>query len=81
MQKIAVAKTVATRIAVTKITHKTSLNTAGTMTNREKKHVPAPTKRALDVVDNKPSATDVNGSYTGRPKNKREVPVQDADDL
>ena len=42
--------------------------------------VPAPTKRALDVLP-KPSNTDVNGSYTGRTKNKREVPVQDADDL
>lgn len=42
--------------------------------------IPAPTKRALDVY-NEPSNTDVNGSYTGKPKNKREVPVQDADDL
>lgn len=25
--------------------------------------------------------TDPNGSYTGRPENKNEVPVQDADDL
>lgn len=41
---------------------------------------PAPTQRALDVL-NKPSDTDVNGSYTGKPKNKREIPVQDADDL
>lgn len=81
MQKIAVAKTVTARIAAAKTARKTSLNTAGTMTNRDVKHVPAPTKRALDVVDNEPSATDVNGSYTGRPKDKREVPVQDADDL
>ena len=42
--------------------------------------IPAPTKRALDVF-NAPSKTDVNGSYTGKPKNKKEVPVQDADDL
>ena len=28
-----------------------------------------------------PSRTDPNGSYTGRPMNKYEVPVQDADDL
>ena len=42
--------------------------------------VPAPTKRALDVLP-KPSNTDVNGSYTGLPKNKNEMPVQDADDL
>ena len=25
--------------------------------------------------------TDPNGSYTGRPENTKEVPVQDADDL
>lgn len=42
--------------------------------------VPAPTKRALDVLS-KPSKTDVNGSYTGLPQNKKEIPVQDADDL
>lgn len=42
--------------------------------------IPAPTKAALELV-NQPSDTDVNGSYTGRPKNKKEVPVQDADDL
>ena len=42
--------------------------------------IPAPTKRALELA-NQPSDTDVNGSYTGVPKNKREVPVQDADDL
>ncbi len=44
------------------------------------RRIPAPTKRALDVM-NKPSNTDVNGSYTGKPKNKGELPVQDADDL
>lgn len=81
MQKIAVARTVATKIAVVKPTRKISLNTAETMTNENEKRIPAPTKRALDVVENKPSDTDVNGSYTGRPKNKREQPVQDADDL
>ncbi len=42
--------------------------------------VPAPTKRALSVIG-EPSETDVNGSYTGKPKNKKELPVQDADDL
>lgn len=42
--------------------------------------VPAPTQRALDVFE-KASDTDVNGSYTGKPKNKKEIPVQDADDL
>ena len=42
--------------------------------------IPAPTKRALELVGDV-SKTDVNGSYTGVPKNKNEVPVQDADDL
>lgn len=42
--------------------------------------VPAPTKSALNVFV-EPSDTDVNGSYTGKPKNKKENPVQDADDL
>ena len=42
--------------------------------------IPAPTKRALALVGN-PSETDINGSYTGVPKNKRDLPVQDADDL
>ncbi len=42
--------------------------------------IPAPTKKALNVII-EPSKTDVNGSYTGKPKNKKEVPVQDADDL
>ena len=51
-----------------------------TMTKRTKKDVPAPTKRALDVFQG-PSSTDVNGSYTGVPKNIHETPVQDADDL
>ena len=47
---------------------------------KEVQRVPAPTKRALDLVGDT-SNTDVNGSYTGVPKNKKEVPVQDADDL
>ena len=47
---------------------------------KQSERVPTPTKRALDVF-NQPSDTDVNGSYTGLPKNKREKPVQDADDL
>ena len=49
-------------------------------TKQGTERVPAPTKRALDVF-NAPSKTDVNGSYTGRPKNKKETPVQDVDDL
>ncbi len=53
--------------------------TAETMT-KPSYRVPVPTQRALDVF-NAPSDTDINGSYTGRPKNKKEKPVQDADDL
>ena len=50
------------------------------MTKQNDNRTPTPTKRALDVY-NPPSNTDVNGSYTGRPKNEKEKPVQDADDL
>ena len=50
------------------------------MTNRKTERMPAPTKKAMSLFS-EPSNTDVNGSYTGRPKNKREIPVQDADDL
>lgn len=50
------------------------------MAKKSSQRVPAPTKRALDVFT-EPSKTDVNGSYTGKPKNKKETPVQDADDL
>ena len=44
------------------------------------RRTPAPTQRALELVGTT-SKTDVNGSYTGVPKNKGEMPVQDADDL
>jgi hypothetical protein len=50
------------------------------MAKKRVQRAPAPTKRALDVY-NPPSKTDVNGSYTGKPEDKKEVPVQDADDL
>lgn len=53
---------------------------AATTTKKPPKGDLAPTKRALDVY-NPPSNTDVDGSYTGKPKNKKEKPVQDADDL
>ena len=37
---------------------------------------------AVDSILNMPpSHTDPNGSYTGRPQDPDEVPVQDADDL
>ena len=44
------------------------------------KRVPAPTEKVLNLFEDAPHS-DINGSYTGRPKNKREIPVQDADDL
>lgn len=50
------------------------------MTKKRVQRIPAPTKKALGLLGDT-SDTDVNGSYTGRPKNKREMPVQDADDL
>ncbi|MBO5412672.1 MAG: hypothetical protein J6A38_06320 [Clostridia bacterium] len=50
------------------------------MKKRTCKRTPAPTKRALGLLGWQ-SDTDVDGSYTGNPKNKSEVPVQDADDL
>lgn len=50
-------------------------------TNKSKaQRIPAPTKRAMELFP-PPSNTDVNGSYTGKPKDKQEHPVQDADDL
>lgn len=61
----------------------TIIPTAATTTEIMKKSVkrtPAPTQKALDVFI-EPSDTDVNGSYTGRPKNRQETPVQDVDDL
>ncbi|RGX53452.1 MULTISPECIES: hypothetical protein [Anaerotruncus] len=33
------------------------------------------------MISTPPSHTDPNGSYTGKPLNYGEVPVQDADDL
>ena len=34
-----------------------------------------------EIVMQLPSGTDPNGSYTGKPVNETEWPVQDADDL
>ena len=50
------------------------------MAKKTIQRVPAPTQRGLGIFV-PPSNTDVNGSYTGKPKNKKETPVQDADDL
>ena len=42
-------------------------------------------KKAMDVVeaycDKQAKKTDPNGSWTGCPENRNEIPVQDADDL
>ena len=35
----------------------------------------------VNTVKKKPIQTDPQGSYTGRPEDRDEVPVQDADDL
>lgn len=73
--KIAAIKTAAIKTVKT-----TVINTAVIMTKQETRAIPAPTKKAISLFPS-PSATDVNGSYTGRPKDKKEIPVQDADDL
>ncbi len=41
----------------------------------------APTQKARSIITFDALETDPNGSYTGRPENRYEVPVQDADDL
>ena len=71
-----VAKTVAIRIR----NKTTATKMAGTTIKKRSNSIPAPTQKAMDLFP-EPSKTDVNGSYTGRPKNKEEIPVQDADDL
>ena len=48
--------------------------------NKTAERVPAPTKKALELLKTK-SKTDVLGSYTGKPMGKGEKPTQDADDL
>ena len=53
---------------------------AATTTKKRRQRTPAPTKKALDLFETW-SETDVDGSYTGRPKKKGEIPVQDVDDL
>lgn len=49
------------------------------MCHRTKKKDPSETVKR--IVKQLPSATDPNGSYTGKPRDPAEVPVQDADDL
>lgn len=45
-----------------------------------KKKTSRPTEKALRLTDMR-SRTDFLGSYTGNAEEKRETPVQDADDL
>lgn len=71
-----VARTAAAKTAK----NNTAMNMAEITTKNRARQIPAPTKKAMDLFP-EPSDTDVNGSYTGKPKNKEEIPVQDADDL
>lgn len=38
-------------------------------------------KQVQAIINQPPSHTDPNGSYTGKPLDKNEIPTQDADDL
>ena len=75
---ITTRKTLRTKIAATKIA--AIRTTMKPKTANKKKTNVSPTDKAKALTDMQ-SDTDVNGSYTGAPKNPREVPVQDADDL
>jgi len=46
---------------------------------KEKKYRQTP--YASDQIGNNPSKSDPDGSYTGQPKDKKDKPVQDSDDL
>ena len=50
------------------------------MEKREKKRVQQ-SSVVQDVLNQPPSKTDPLGSWTGRPMDRDEIPVQDADDL
>lgn len=55
------------------------------MNEKKKKKMMEPTQRAMEITDVFVSQgsmkSDPNGSYTGKPIDPNEVPVQDADDL
>ena len=59
---------------------RTTIAVKKTASKKGEERVPAPTKVVLDLLGHS-STTDVNGSYTGVPMDRREKPVQDADDL
>ena len=45
------------------------------------KNKQAPMAKAMALTDLSSDKSDPNGSYTGRPEEETEKPVQDADDL
>ena len=47
----------------------------------EEKKKLSPMEKAMALTDFAADRTDPNGSYTGRPAQPGELPVQDADDL
>ena len=49
--------------------------------NKSKRAKGAPTRKGLDTIRLDALKTDPLGSYTGRPRETKSVPVQDADDL
>ena len=55
---------------------------------QEKNHIKVKQKKVVTnsavvnaIINQPPSKSDPNGSYTGKPLNEYEVPIQDADDL
>lgn len=87
MNKTRTTKRTARKIAAAKpaIKIKTKTPTTRTanttMTKRKKTSKSlAPTKAAKELTE-MGSKTDLNGSYTGKPLDPNEIPVQDADDL
>ncbi len=51
------------------------------MKKYKKRQKPSPTEKALNTISNYSPDTDPQGSYTGKPLDKSDVPVQDVDDL
>ena len=48
---------------------------------KQKKKQPENSQKVKDLLQNKASRNDPNGSYTGVPLQAGETPVQDSDDL
>ena len=48
---------------------------------KQEKKKSEPMEKAMALTNLKSSQTDPSGSYTGRPADPGEIPVQDADDL